>query len=126
MENVPIDSYTYNYLFIGVFLLVAIIFPLLPILLAKVIAPKKPSPSKQDIYECGLESKGDPWVSFKAQYYVYALAFVAFDLETPFIYAWAVVFNKLPIFAFIEMLIFIAVLAAGLVYAWSKGVLEWE
>ena len=120
------DPYTYQYLVLAVFLVVAIGFPLAPLAIAWVIAPKKPSPSKQDIYECGLESKGDPWVSFKAQYYVYALAFVAFDLETPFIYAWAVVFNKLPIFAFIEMLIFIAVLAAGLVYAWSKGVLEWE
>ena len=120
------DSYTYQYLLLVVFLGVAIAFPLLPLALARLIAPRKPSQTKQDIYECGLESKGDPWIQFRVQYYIYALVFVAFDLETPFIYAWAVVFNQLGFFVFVEMLIFIGVLVAGLVYAWAKGVLEWR
>ena len=119
------DAYTYQYLLLAVFIGVAVVFPLIPLTLARLIAPRKPSATKQDVYECGLQSQGDSWIQFKVQYYLYALVFVAFDLETPFIYAWAVVFNQLPAFAFVEMLIFIGVLLAGLVYAWSKGVLEW-
>ncbi len=120
------DPYVRDCLLLAVFSVVAVGFAAGPLIIARIIAPRKPSPSKQDIYECGLESKGDAWVQFKAQYYVYALAFVAFDLETPFIYAWAVVFKDLGFFTFVEMLIFIGVLAAGLVYAWAKGVLDWE
>ena len=125
MQNANIDSYTYNYLFIGVFLLVAIIFPLLPILLAKVIAPKKPSSIKNATYECGMETIGETWIQFRVQYYLYALLFVIFDIETIFVYPWAVAFNQLGLFAFIEMIVFLAILAGGWAYAWRKGVLEW-
>lgn len=120
------DSYTYQYLFLGVFLLIAIIFPLLPIILARFIAPRKPNPIKNATYECGVEAAGDPWVQFKAQYYVYALAFVIFDIEVIFIYPWAVAYKQMGLFAFIEMLMFILILAFGLVYAWKKNVLEWK
>ena len=125
MENVNIDSYTYNYLFIGIFTLVAIVFPLLPILLAKVVAPKKPSSIKNATYECGMETIGETWIQFRVQYYLYALLFVIFDIETIFVYPWAVAFNNLGLFAFIEMVIFLAILAGGWAYAWRKGVLEW-
>jgi len=120
------DSYTYQYLFLGIFLLVAIIFPLLPIILARFVAPKKPSAIKNASYECGIESKGDSWVQFKAQYYVYALAFVIFDIEVIFIFPWAVAYHTMGLFAFIEMVIFLAILGFGLVYAWRKNVLEWK
>lgn len=123
---VPMDSYALEYGSLIAFVVVGTLFPLAPLLLSSLLAPKKPSATKLDAYECGLESKGDPWVALKVQYYVYALAFVAFDLEAPFLYAWAVVFHKLPVFAFVEMMIFIAVLVAGLTYAWKKGVLEWK
>ena len=125
MENVTIDSYTYNYLFLAVFILVAILFPLLPILLAKVVAPKKPSPIKNATYECGMETIGETWVQFRVQYYLYALLFVIFDIETIFVYPWAVAFNQLGLFAFIEMIIFLAILTGGWAYAWRKGILEW-
>lgn len=120
------DQYLYNYLFLGVFLIVAIIFPLLPIILAKFVAPRKPSKIKNSSYECGMEAKGDSWIQFKAQYYVYALIFVIFDIETIFIYPWAVAFKQLGVFAFVEMLLFLAILILGLVYAWTKGALEWS
>ena len=120
-----IDSYTYNYLFIGIFLVVAVIFPLLPVLLAKVIAPRKPSPTKSATYECGMETVGETWVQFRVQYYLYALLFVIFDIETIYVYPWAVAFNKLGLFAFVEMVIFLTILAGGWAYAWKKGVLEW-
>jgi NADH-quinone oxidoreductase subunit A len=120
------DSYTYQYLFLGIFLLIAISFPLLPIILAYFVAPKKPSEIKNSSYECGVESKGDSWVQFKAQYYVYALAFVIFDIEVAFILPWAVAYKQMGLFAFVEMVIFLAILGFGLVYAWKKNVLEWK
>lgn len=121
-----LDQYLYNYLFLGVFLLVAILFPLLPIMLAKVVAPRKPGAIKNAPYECGVESKSESWIQFKAQYYLYALIFVIFDIETIFIYPWAVAFKKLGMFAFVEMIIFIAILMIGLAYAWKKNALEWK
>ena len=119
-------SYEYHYLFLGLFLLIAITFPLLPILLARFVAPKKPNPIKSASYECGVESKGDSWVQFKVQYYVYALIFVIFDIEVIFIYPWAVAYRQMGLFAFVEMLIFLAILGFGLVYAWKKNVLVWK
>src|SRR3989338_6487325 len=104
----------------GVFLLVAVVFPLLPILLARVIAPKKPSTVKLATYECGIEAKSESWVQFKVQYYIFALMFVIFDIEVVFIYPWAVAYRQLGLFAFVEMLIFIAILVFGLAYAWKK------
>ena len=121
-----LGSYEYNYLFLGVFLLIAISVPLLPIILAKFVAPKKPNPIKDATYECGVETKGDSWVQFKVQYYVYALIFVIFDIEVIFIYPWAVAFKQMGLFAFVEMAIFLAILAFGLIYAWKKNVLEWK
>ena len=120
------NSYAYHYLFLGIFLLIAISFPLLPIILARLIAPKKPNPIKSASYECGMESKGDSWVQFKVQYYVYALIFVIFDIEVIFIYPWAVAFKQMGLFALIEMFVFLAILGFGLVYAWKKNVLEWK
>ena len=122
----PTQSYSYHYLFIGCFVLFALVFPLLPIVLAYFVAPKKPSESKNAAYECGLESKGESWIQFRIQYYLYALIFVIFDIETIFIYPWAVAFKQLGFFAFVEMILFIGILAVGLIYAWRKNILEWE
>ena len=119
------DNYNYNYLFIAIFSVVAVIFPLLPVILARFVAPKKPSAIKNATYECGVETKGETWVQFRVQYYLFALIFVIFDIETIFVYPWAVAFNKLGIFAFIEMIVFLGILAGGWAYAWKKGVLEW-
>lgn len=114
-----------NYAFIGIFTIVALTFPLIPLLLAKLLRPVRPTNVKQSTYECGLEAIGEIWVQFKVQYYLYALAFVIFDIETVFLYPWAVAFNQLGLFALVEMLVFLAILAVGLVYAWRKGALEW-
>ncbi len=120
------NQYLYQYLFIGIFLIVAILFGMVPLLLSYFIAPKKPSKLKNAPYECGLEAKGEPWIQFRAQYYVYALIFVLFDIETIFIYPWAVAFKQMGFFAFVEMMIFIGILVIGLAYAWKKKALEWE
>ena len=101
-------------------------FALVPLLIAYVLSPKKPSKTKNQTYECGLISSGDPWVQFKLQYYLYALAFVLFDIEAIFIYPWAVAFTGIGIGGFIAMAIFILILIESLIYLWGKGLLEWE
>ena len=119
-------TYLHQYLFIGLLAGVAVVLGVAPLLLARLIAPKKPGQSKQSAYECGLESSGDPWVQFRVQYYTYALLFVVFDVEVVFIYPWALVWRTLGPAVFAEMLLFLVILAVGLVYAWRKGVLEWK
>ena len=115
-----------QYLFISLLTGAAILLGAAPLILANFIAPKKPGQSKQAPYECGLESSGDSWVQFNVQYYIYALLFVIFDVEVVFIYPWALVWKGLGPAVFAEMILFIAILAVGLVYAWKKGVLEWD
>jgi len=120
------DAYFQQYLFIGLLAAAAVVLGVAPLILAKFLAPKKPGASKQDPYECGVQSTGDSWVQYRAQYYVYALLFVIFDVEVVFMYPWALVWKGLGPVAFLEMILFIAIVAVGLVYAWKKGVLEWE
>ena len=118
------------YLFMVVLLLAATGFALTPLALAwlwaKNFSPRKPGPDKNAIYECGLESKGDAWVQFKAEYYLYAIIFLIFDVETIFLLPFAVAFTGLGAGAFISLMVFLFMLAAGLVWAWQKGVLTWK
>ena len=114
-----------QYIFIAIFAIIAILFPIIALALAFVIRPKKPNPIKSSTYECGLETVGETWVQFRVQYYIYALVFVVFDVETVFLYPWAVAYNKLGLFALVEMFIFLGILVGGLIYAWRKGALEW-
>ena len=114
-----------DWLFIGVFLILAPIFPAAALLIPRLIAPKKPSSLKNQTYECGIETVGDTWVQFRVQYYIYALVFLIFDVELVFLFPWAVAFDQLPLFAVMEGVLFIMILVAGLFYAWRKGALEW-
>ena len=111
--------------FIGVFMSVAWILPALPLVISWLFRPRRANAIKLQTYECGVETVGDTWVQFKAHYYIYALVFVIFDVETVFLFPWAVAFGRLPLFAVLEGVLFILILAGGLVYAWRKGVLEW-
>ncbi len=118
------------YLFIVLLLIAAILFALAPLglawLWAKKFSPRKPGPVKNAIYECGLESKGDAWVQFKAEYYLYAIIFLIFDVETIFVLPFAVAFGGLSAGAFVAMLVFLLLLVEGLFWAWQKGVLTWK
>lgn len=114
-----------SWVFVAVFSLIALSIPLIGILLAFALRPKRPGAIKNSTYECGLETVGETWIQFKVQYYLFALVFVLFDVETVFLYPWAVAYNALPLFALVEMFIFLAILGVGLVYAWRKGALEW-
>ena len=115
-----------NWLLIVFFGAISSLCPLLPIIIARFLAPRKPNFIKQDTYECGMETVGDSWVQFKVQYYVYAIVFLIFDVETVFLYPWAVAFDALPLFAVLEGVLFILILMGGLFYAWRKGALEWS
>jgi NADH-quinone oxidoreductase subunit A len=114
-----------DWLYIGLFLLIVAIFPGAPILIAGWLAPRKPNPIKSQTYECGIETVGDTWVQFKAQYYIFALTFLIFDVEIVFLFPWAVAFNQLSLFGVLSGVLFIFVLFAELMAAWRKGVLEW-
>jgi len=124
------SSASSSYLPIILLLIAAIGFALTPLALAwlwaKKFSPRKPGPDKNATYECGLESKGDAWVQFKAEYYLYAIIFLIFDVETIFLLPFAVAFPKLSIGGFIAMMIFLLLLVEGLVWAWQKGVLNWK
>ena len=122
-ETVPVPS---SYLLLAVMAVLAAGFACVPLILSAILAPKKPSDIKESVFVCGLESKGDPWVQFKVQYYIYALAFVIFDIEAVFIYPWAVAFTGLSFGAFLAMAVFILLLAESLIYLWLKGVLTWK
>ena len=120
----------YNpYLLITVFLIAAAGFSVTPLiaawLWAKAYSPKKPGPDKNATYECGLESKGDAWVQFRSEYYLYGIIFLVFDVETIFLLPFAVAFTGLPVGAFIAMVVFLLLLVEGLVWAWQKGILNW-
>jgi NADH-quinone oxidoreductase subunit A len=118
------------YLLITVFLVAAAVFSVAPLLVAyiwaRLFSPNKPGPDKNAIYECGLESRGDAWVQFRSEYYLYGIIFLIFDVETIFLLPFAVAFTGLPVGAFIAMLVFLLLLVEGLVWAWQKGILKWQ
>ncbi len=115
-----------DWLYLGIFLLLAPIFPIAALLIPKIIAPRKPNVIKQQTYECGIETVGETWVQFKVQYYIYALVFLIFDVEIVFLYPWAAAFDQLLLFAVLEGVLFILILTVGLIYAWKKGILNWQ
>lgn len=115
-----------NWLFVGLLVIVAAGIPALALVIARMIAPRKPNEQKLDTYECGMETVGDTWVQFKMQYYVYALVFLVFDVEIIFLYPWAVAFDRLDLLGVIAGVLFIFLLGDGLLYAWRKGALKWS
>ncbi|HEX9115601.1 MAG TPA: NADH-quinone oxidoreductase subunit A [Anaerolineae bacterium] len=115
-----------QYAFIGIFAIIAFALPIVGLGISWLVRPHKPNPAKLSTYECGIETIGDTWVQFKAQYYLFALIFVVFDVEAVFLFPWAIAFNKLGLYALVEMFLFVAILVAGLLYAWRKGALEWQ
>ena len=121
-----------NYFPVFVFVLVGIAFGVLPVLLGWVLAPSRPDSEKLSPYECGFEAFEDARMKFDVRYYLIAIIFILFDLEIAFLVPWATIFKEIAgtdsirWFGFVEMLIFIAILVVGYVYAWAKGALEWE
>ncbi|OFW80918.1 MAG: NADH:ubiquinone oxidoreductase subunit A [Alicyclobacillus sp. RIFOXYA1_FULL_53_8] len=119
-------QYWNGYLLVLMFLVFGIILPIAALwILGPLLRPNKPSREKATTYESGVVPVGDAHVRYNARYYLFALLFVVFDVETLYLYPWAASFHKLGLFALVEMLLFIFMLVIGLIYAWRKKVLEW-
>jgi NADH:ubiquinone oxidoreductase subunit 3 (subunit A) len=114
-----------DYELIGLLFIVGLALPVAAILSGSILGPRKPNRIKNDTYECGMETFGPTWVQFKVQYYLFALVFVVFDIELVFLFPFAAAFDKLPLYAVVETVVFILILAAALVYAWKRKALEW-
>lgn len=115
----------FDFLTVFSFVVLGALFIGLLLFLARLIRPERPQPMKYDTYECGEEVEGPSWIQFNIRFYVIALIFIVFDVEIIFLFPWAVVFQRLGMFALIEMLVFIGMLLVGLAYVWKRGDLEW-
>ncbi len=115
-----------HYLPVLIFLLVALVVGVVPLLMGSALGPRKPDSEKLSPYECGFEAFEDARVKFDVRYYLVAILFILFDLEIAFLFPWAVVFDQIGMMGFLAMMIFLAILVVGFIYEWKKGALEWE
>lgn len=115
-----------SYLPILVIVLVAAFIGLAIIVLSTVLAKRSPSRVKLMPYECGMDPIGGARGRFSVRFFLIGMLFIVFDIELIFLFPWAAIYSDLKVFGFIEMLVFVLVLLAGLVYVWKKGALEWE
>lgn len=120
------SPYFESYLTVGAFAALGAVLVLVMLGVAAVLRPANPNKVKQMTYECGVDPVGSGWSQTYVRYYVFGLLFVIFDVEAVFIFPWAVKLESLGMFGLVEMLIFIAILVLGLVYAIRKGVLQWD
>jgi NADH-quinone oxidoreductase subunit A len=121
-----------NYFPILVFVIVALIFGCVPMIIGRLVGPHKPDPAKLSPYECGFDAFEDARMKFDARYYLVAIIFIIFDLEIAFLFPWAAIYGEIvavdefKLFGFFTMLVFLAILIIGDFYAWAKGALDWE
>ena len=94
--------------------------------IARAISPRSYNPQKGEAYECGIPTRGQSWIQFKVCYYLFAILFLMFDVETVFLFPWAAVVQDLGVYGLVSIFFFIVVLILGLAYAWKKGALEWK
>lgn len=125
MPSAPSSSFLASHAAILAFLLVVVGFVAVNLVLWKIIRPSRFSEEKLTTYECGENPTGSAWIQFNIRFYVFALLFIIFDVEAVFLLPWAVVFRQLGPLAFVEGLVFVAILAVALAYVWRKGDLEW-
>ena len=108
------------------FILVGLAIGVLPMVLGAVLGVRRPDPEKNSPYECGFEAFEDARLKFDVRYYLVAILFILFDLEIAFLFPWAVAIQKIGLFGFLAMMMFLGILVVGFVYEWMKGALEWE
>ena len=114
-----------SYIPIVLFVLVAIGFAIVALLMAWLIRPERYGKVKSEPYECGIETRGDARDRYSIRYYIIAMLFVVFDVETVFMFPWAVIMHQLKLFGLVEMIVFLFILIVGYAYAWKQGALEW-
>ncbi|MDQ6961414.1 MAG: NADH-quinone oxidoreductase subunit A [Mariprofundaceae bacterium] len=126
MDSLDAGYLAQQYAPIAVFILIALAMGAAPLILSMLVATQKPDPEKLSAYECGFEAFEDSRMQFDVRFYLVAILFILFDLETAFMFPWAIVLKDIGIFGFIEMMLFLFVLVVGYIYAWKKGALQWE
>jgi NADH-quinone oxidoreductase subunit A len=114
-----------GYIPILIFLVIAVAFPVVTLLAAALVRPYAPSKTKNDAYECGIAAEGDTRGRYSIRFYLVAILFVIFDVETIFLIPWAIQYNVLGLFGLVEMLVFLAILIVGYVWIVSQGALKW-
>ena len=107
------------------FFIVAIVLVGTAITISHLIAPRSSNPAKFEPYECGIPTEGPAWIQFNVGYYLFAIIYLIFDVETVFLFPWAVVMKSIGVRAFVEIVIFFFILVLGLLYAWKKKALKW-
>ncbi|MBB72760.1 MAG: NADH-quinone oxidoreductase subunit A [Legionellales bacterium] len=115
-----------NYFSVLIFILIGVAMGVAPLVLGRLVAPHRPDKEKNSPYECGFDAFEDARLPFDVRFYLVALLFIIFDLETAFFFPWAVVLDKIGWFGFGAMMIFLGLLVIGFIYEWKKGALEWE
>jgi len=121
-----VTAYFEDYITVAVFAGFGVLLVAVALGASALLRPKNPTATKMQSYECGIDPVGGGWSQTHVRYYIFALLFLIFDVEAVFIFPWAVKLESLGVFALVEMVIFIVILLAGLVYAVRKGVLKWE
>ena len=116
-----VKQHIYVFHAIGAIALVAVALGI-----ARAVSPRSYNPQKGEAYECGIPTRGRSWMQFKVGYYLFAILFLMFDVETVFLFSWAVVVQELGVYGLVSILFFLVVLILGLAYAWRKGALEWK
>lgn len=127
----PIENFLKRYIFMYFYLLVTVLLTAVVLVvgayvIAKLIGPRSYNPVKGQPFECGIPTRGSSWMPVHVGYYLFAILFLVFDIETVFLYPWAVVVKQLGTAALVSVAFFLLVLVFGLAYAWRKGVLEWK
>ncbi|MDA8561888.1 NADH-quinone oxidoreductase subunit A [Gammaproteobacteria bacterium] len=115
-----------NYLPIFIFIIIGLVLGLVALTIGHILGPKRPDSAKNSPYECGFPAFDDARLPFDVRFYLVAILFIIFDLETAFLVPWAVVFREIGWFGMIGMGIFLGLLVIGFIYEWKKGALEWE
>lgn len=115
-----------NYLPVLIFIAIGIVIGIVPMVIGKLISPSNPTPAKLSPYECGFPPFEDARLPFDVRYYLVAILFIIFDLETAFLFPWAVVLRKISWFGMAAMAVFVGLLLVGFIFEWKKGALDWE
>ena len=115
-----------SYVPVLVFILLAAVIGVVPVVAGLVLAPNRPDEAKLSPYECGFEAFEDSRMKFDVRYYLVAILFIIFDLEIAFLFPWSIVLDQVGVFGFVAMGIFVGILLVGFLYEWKKGALEWD
>jgi NADH-quinone oxidoreductase subunit A len=120
-----LTHYYVSYAAVAILGVVTLLFGAGTFLFWRILRPQRPNWEKNATYECGIDAVGEQWKQPNVRYYIYAFLFVVFDVEALFLFPWAVVYERLGLFAVVEMILFVVILLFGLVYAWGRKALEW-